>query len=180
MKTKTTKPLALVLVTIIAAALPAAAQPQLSDTVIYTPTSFSATIPENNPQIPEFLPAFAPAPNVPDQAVLMYEQGGTTGNLVLSDALWVQAGFLYFESDVNDVLIHWPVAGIPVVGSVTETGNLQDLGILFKSPTGAPAFQPNTLLVASDVDQTPEPSTLALLGIGGAAGAFSFLRRRKA
>jgi len=177
MKTKTTKPLALVLVTIISAALPAAAQTQLSDTVIYTPTSFSATIPENNPLVSEFLPAFAPAPNVPDQAVLMFEQGGTAGNQVLSDALWVQAGQLYFESDVNDVLTQLPPA-IPVVNSVVETGNLQDLGVLFRSPTGAPAFLPNTLLVASDIE-TPEPSTLALLGIGGAVGAFSFLRRRK-
>jgi len=175
MKTKTTKTLILALIASITAALPAAAQ--LSDTLIYTPLSINITISETNPAT-EFVPAFAPVPNLPDQAVLMFESGGTAGNRILSDALWVQAGQLYFESDVNDVLSHFP-ASIPVVATVTETGNLQDLGILFLSPTGAPAFTPNTLLVASDVEPTPEPSTLALLGIGGAVGAASFLRRRK-
>jgi hypothetical protein len=179
MKSKITKPLILALVTTVAAVMPAAAQ--LSDTLIYTapPVNINITIPENGPPASEFVPAFAAVPNLPNQAILMYESAGTAGNQILSDALWVQAGQLYFESDVNDVLTHYPgPAAIPVVASVVETGNLQDLGILFLSATGAPAFPPNTLLVASDVE-TPEPSTLALLGIGGAVGAASFLRRRK-
>ena len=179
MKTKTSYALTLSLVTITAAA-PLRAAAQLSDTLIYTapPININMTISETNPAT-EFVPAFAPVPNLPNQAVLMFEAGGTAGNQVLSDVLWVQAGFLYFESDVNDVITHYlRPAAIPTVASVVETGNLQDLGILFLSATGAPAFPPRTLLVASDVE-TPEPSTLALLGIGGAVGAASFLRRRK-
>ncbi len=175
MKTKTTKPLILALATTISAAFPAAAQ--LSDTLIYTPLNINLVIPENGPPASEFVPAFAPVPNLQDQAVLLFEPGGTAGVRVLSDALWVQNGFLYFESDVNDVLPNFP-ASIPVVGTLDETGTLQDLGVLMISPTGAPAFNPGTLLVASDVE-TPEPSTLAMLGIGGIIGAASFLRRRK-
>jgi hypothetical protein len=176
MKTKTTHPLALALVTIAAAALPAAAQ---SDTVIYTPTSFSMTIPESSPTASEFLPAFAPVPNLPDQAILMIEPGGTAANPIVSDELWVQAGFLYFASDdVNGVLPPIPTT-IPVVATVVEDGTLQDLGILLKAPGGALGLPPNELLVSSDISDTPEPSTIALLGIGGAVGAASFLRRRK-
>jgi hypothetical protein len=174
MKTKTTHSLALALITIAAAALPAAAQ---SDTIIYTPLGININVPETGAPGSEFVPAFAPVPNLPDQAVLLLDPPGP-GNQNISDAIWSQSGFLYFESDVNGLLTHWPVAGISVVAAIPETGLLQDVGVLFQSASGAPAFAPNTLLIAS-TEATPEPSTFALLGIGGAVGAASFLRRRK-
>jgi hypothetical protein len=175
MKTKITYLLALAIATTLAAALPAAAQ---SDIIIYTPLAININVPETGAPGSEFVPAFAPVSNLPDQAVLLLDPPGPNGQQNISDAIWSQGGFLYFESDVNGLFTHWPVAAIPVVAAIPETGLLQDVGVLFQSPTGAPAFAPNTLLIAS-TEATPEPSTFALLGIGGAVGAASFLRRRK-
>src|ERR1022692_1514294 len=151
---------------------------QASDQIIYTPTGLDVLLPENGPPGSEFLPAFAPVPNLPNQAILMYE--GVPGQSLLSDALWVQGGYLYFESDYNDVLSSYPGSSVvPTVASIEETGTLQDLGVLLTLnglPGGPPALPPNTLLVSSDV---PEPSTLALIGMGWTALA-TLLRRRKA
>ena len=151
-----------------------------SDEVIFVPTAYTAIIPENGPAAGEFLPAFAPAPNVPDQIVYLTEPGISTA-VVISDAIWVQSGFLYFESDseVNGVdgLATAPPAGLPVTATIPETGLLQDIGIILKEPTGGPAFAPGALLVGSDVETTPEPSTLALLGIGSVACLKMFRRR---
>lgn len=180
MNTKSKHPLVLALVAAAAAALPAAAQTNQSDILIYTPAGINMTLVER-PTGPEFVPAFAPVPNLPDQAVLLLEQGSSAANPIISDAIWIQAGFLYFESD-GDIAGANPVPDfpttIPIVGSLFETGQLQDIGVLMQSPSGAPAFAPGTLLVLSDVE-TPEPSTLALLGVG-TIGAMTFLRRRKA
>jgi hypothetical protein len=110
----------------------------------------------------------------------MFEGVPSTGQAVLSDALWVQAGYLYFESDYNDVLTYYPGSTVvPTVASIQETGTLQDLGVLLMLPTGGPAMAPGTLLVSSDITDVPEPSALALIGMGGTALA-AFLRRRKA
>jgi hypothetical protein len=145
---------------------------QPSDEVIYTPTSYDVFLPENGPPGSEYLPAFAPAPvNLPNQAVLLYD--GVPGQSELSDALWVQSGYFYFESDYNEQpLTYYPASGVTaVVASIQETGELQDVGVLL-----SPALPSGTLLVMSDV---PEPSTLALIGMGGTALA-ALIRRRKA
>jgi hypothetical protein len=144
-----------------------------SDEVIFTPTGFNQLIPENGPAGSEFLPAFAPAPGLPDQAIELTEPG--TPAPQLSDALWVQNGYFYFESDdengnlpnFSGFLNSFPVGGPPPpTVEIPETGQLQDLGVLLVGPN-AP-LPPGTLLVQSDLD-VPEPSTLALLAIGGMA-----------
>src|SRR5271157_2988380 len=96
-----------------------------SDEVIYTPTAFDRLIPEGYPDpASEFLPAFAPAPQgLPDQVILMLEPGGVVGGQgQVSDALWVQAGWFYFESDWNEQpLVYWPASGVNnLVATVVE------------------------------------------------------------
>ncbi len=169
MKTKVLYTLAAALAASLAATT---AHAQASDEVIYTPTSYDVFLPENGTSpASEYLPAFAQAANLPDQVVLMYD--GVPGQSELSDALWVQSGYFYFESDYNEQpLIYYPASGVTTVAaSIQETGELQDVGVLL-----SPALPPGTLLVSSDV---PEPSVLALIGMGGTALA-AFLRRRKA
>jgi hypothetical protein len=143
----------------------------LSDQVIFTPTGFNQIIPENGPPGSEFLPAFAPLPGFGDQVVLLLEPG--TSAPVNSDALWVQNGFLYFESDDENgnlpnyaaYLNSRPGQPPPPTTIIPETGALQDIGVLLINVAGAP-LPPQSLLVASDID-VPEPSTFALLAIGG-------------
>ena len=154
----------------------------LSDEVIFAPLGINLVIPENGPPGSEFVPAFAPIPGFGDQAVLLLEPG--TPAPVNSDALWVQNGFLYFESDDENgnlpnftaFLNSRPGGGPPLPSiSIPETGGLQDVGVLLLNAAGGP-LPPQTLLIASDID-IPEPSTLALLALGGVV--IGGLLRRK-
>jgi hypothetical protein len=132
------------------------------------------TLPEGGATATEFLPAFAPAPGLPDQGVIMFEPGTPAG--ALSDAIWVQQGFFYFESDVNEQLTHVPPT-IPFGPPIAETGLLQDLSPLFHTSTGAP-LPLGTVQVQSDLE-VPEPSTMALASFGLLALLMK-LRSRKA
>jgi hypothetical protein len=155
-----------------AAVIPARAQTNFSDRIFAPQLGIDISIPESTNQ---FLPAFAgPFPNVPDQAIVFYEPGPAGTNYVPSDAIWIQAGHLYFESDVNNQLTFLPAA-IPVIHApVVEDGTLQDVGQYFQGAGGVPLFGPNVLYVQSDVE-VPEPSSIALLVLGGIAVC---LRRR--
>jgi len=102
----------------------------------------------------------------PDAAgyVELLEPDGKT----ISDYLWVDArGFLYFESDP---LNFTPPPGLPLLGSLIETGQLQEVDQFF------PAGQTRPLFIQSEPPQTPEPSTLLLFG--SAVGILFGVRRR--
>jgi hypothetical protein len=176
MKTKILCSIAATVAVSLASTLQAQAQLQTNSdrVVIFFPglPLTDITIPEGGAVGAEFLPAFAPAPGLPDQGVFLIEPA--TGNL--SDALWVQQGFFYFESDVNDQLTHIPPT-IPFLAPIAETGLLQDLSSKFLTSAGLP-LPAGTVQVQSDVE-VPEPSTMALAGFGMLALLMK-LRRHKA
>ena len=144
------------------ATLPVRAQENgpLSDTVIVA--GLAPFVFQEATNIIQFFPAFAPAPGVPNGAILFYEDAS---QLVVSDQLWVQNGFFYFASDPD--LQNLAAFGIPVVGVLVENGALQDASPFFHLPNG-------TVLVQSDVVPEPGVGSLALLG----GGLLVALKRR--
>jgi hypothetical protein len=130
------------------------------------------TLPDPNGS--EFAPAFLPTPvNTPDQLIQIWEDPAHT---ILSDQFYVQANFFYFASDPELQNLT-----IPVVANLTETGAFQDVGSIFLSTSGAPLFPSGALGFISDVEGVPEPSTLALAGLGvlGVIG-YGWSRQRRA
>ena len=90
----------------------------------------------------------------------------------LSDMIFAQDNGL----GGTDVLIvsdpsNNPASPTGLVPTLTETGGWQDISSYF---TG---FAPETLFAFSDVETTPEPTTLALLGTG--LLGLAMMRRRK-
>ena len=159
------------------AALPAHAQSQLSDTVLFFGKTF--TIPELGTG-PESIVTLGSNPTglgAPTGYVSLLETStGGNGSQNVSDYLWFENGVFFFASDGDPggfptVPFDPTVAAAPL-GSLLETGAFQDLSPAFGQPNGA-------ILVMSDVETTPEPSTLALFGLGGAA-LVNCYRRRKA
>jgi hypothetical protein len=114
--------------------------------------------------VSEFFPAFAPAPPIPNIAVVLYEDATQS---VVSDQIWIQNGFFYFASDPD--LVNLQTLNIPVIGALVEDGTPQDVSQFFTLPAG-------TLLVQSDVEPTPEPGTVSLALLG--CGILLVLKRR--
>jgi hypothetical protein len=175
MKTKTLLPLAAALAGSLFAALPAHAVPGTSDTVLFFGTPF--TIPEGTGSAPESTITLGTGPVGAIGYVSLLESP-TAGNVPpnVSDYLWLENGVFFFASDGDPggfpaVPFDAAVAGAPLA-SIPETGTFQDLSPFF-------GLTPSSILVMSDVSATPEPSTLALFGLGGAA-LVNCLRRRKA
>ncbi len=126
---------------------------------------------------PEYFPAFAPAPGgTTVSGINLYELAVTSGTI--SDQLWIQpnpaAGgqlFWYFSSDPFVPGQTDMPSNVPVVASLVEDGTVQDMSPYFALP-------PGFIQVQSDVEQTPEPGTLALLG-AGATGLLGYAWRRR-
>ena len=99
------------------------------------------------------------------------EGGGLSDRIIAQGGPANQGPGIYFFSDPN-----FSYSGNPlVVAAIPETGLPQDVGVLF---IGGFAFPPGTLIVASDINDIPEPSAMVLLGFGGLT-LLACLRRRK-
>jgi hypothetical protein len=140
---------------------PAYAQLAPSD-VLFCQGGPAIIIPEGGPPGSEFLPAWCPAPGIPNLAFLLFEPGGS----VLSDQIWTQNEFFYFASDPDFVDLGPNGLNIPIIGGMVETGAPQDLSPFFGLP-------PGWAVVQSDVgnEEVPEPASIlfaasALLAFG--------------
>jgi len=135
----------------------------------------------NAPEVPgvsEFFPAFAPAPGLVNGAVVLIE--GIGASAVVSDQLWVQNGQFYFASDPDLQNLGPNGFNIPVVGTLVENGQPQDVSQYFHDVTGAP-LPPGTIAVASDVDAaTPEPGTITVWLVLFAFGIGCWRKRKAA
>lgn len=89
----------------------------------------------------------------------------------VSDYIWVDfQGNLWFESDDNGGFGALPPAGLPLLGTLVESGQLQEVDQFFPGGSTRPLF------IESVEQQVPEPSTLLLLG---PAALFLFNRARR-
>lgn len=97
---------------------------------------------------------------------LLDSPGGKIG-----DYIWVDSqGILWFESDNGTGTFGaLPPAGLPLLGTLVENGQLQEVDQFFPGGVTRPLF------VQSELD-TPEPSTLLLFG---PAALFLFGRARR-
>jgi hypothetical protein len=104
--------------------------------------------------------------------VILFEADGVTP----SDYLWMTPdGFMTFESDnESGGFARLPPAGLPVVGTLIENGDFQEIDFFFPGFPGSN----RTLTILSDNvgGTTPEPSTLLLFG---PAAVFLFSRARR-
>ena len=147
------------------------AAPMTSDVVFFG----GAVIPlaDGGPPGSQFLvlpPIPIPQPPGGPGVVLMFEDANMTR---VSDQLGFRQGangqpqwFFASDPDLQDV------TGLPVVGRIVEDGTPQEVGVFF-------GIQPQIIGVQSDVVETPEPTSLMLLGLGiaGIAG-YSWPRRK--
>jgi hypothetical protein len=155
--------LAMALVASLAVAPPVRAQAGGQSDVVLISGQPPFVFPESTNFV-QFLPAFFGPVGLPNGAVLLYEDASQS---VVSDQLWVQNQFFYFASDPN--LQNLDTLGIPVVGSLVESGAPQDVSPFFGLPLGA-------VQVQSDLN-IPEPGTMTLVGVG-LAGLLAVYRRR--
>ncbi|HTE88462.1 MAG TPA: PEP-CTERM sorting domain-containing protein [Terriglobales bacterium] len=104
-------------------------------------------------------------------AVTLLEPDGTASDFIVLSAVATPAGVqtwtLNFFSDTESKL---PVILLELVGpaaQVQETGGLQDISALFLDSDGVNRITPLfNVLVQSDIEAVPEPSTWLLLGSG--------------
>lgn len=123
-------------------------------------------LPEPVEGAPEpFLAAFYGPVLAPDQLILFVEPDGQE-----SDRLWIQNGYLYFESDPLEPTSTLP----PTVATITENGKFQRVDQYFEHDPLA--FFPR-IEVFSDVEPVPEPGSVLLLLIG-VVGLVSVRRRQ--
>jgi hypothetical protein len=139
----------------------------LSDSVTVAGNPNPYFLPEDGTA--QFLPAFFGPINAPDQ----YIQFNEPGTQMASDYLWIQAGYLYFESDAPQNVFPVQPSG-PLVKVLDETGLPQEVSGYFQAATGVvlPPIQ-----IVSDVT-VPEPTTLVMGGLGGLAALLVSLRRK--
>ena len=161
----------------IAATVQAQTTPQSDFVFLQGALVVSATESPTDAPGSQFFPAFAPAPGGTTVGGVDLYEGSVTGGTV-SDSLWIQpnpaAGnqlFWYFSSDPFVSGQTDRPSSVPLITALTETGAVQDLSPFFALP-------PGFIQVQSDVEQTPEPGTLALLG-AGAIGLLGYAWRRR-
>jgi hypothetical protein len=142
-----------------------------SDVVVITvpgTAPFTLALPEAA-GVSQFAPAFFPAPaGAPDQLLNFYQDSTLS---ILSDQLYIQAGSWYFASDPDLQNLT-----IPIVGKIAETGQFQDVSSFFLDANGAP-LPHGFIVVASDLNGIPEPSSILLM-TGGVVSLLIVARRR--
>lgn len=131
--------------------------PPNSDELVFA--GVPITFPEDQTQR---LPAFAGPFIAPDQKVQLFEDASLT---ILSDEIYLVAQFLYFASD-PDFFTGDGFDTAIVKATIQEDGTLQDVGKYFVDNNNMPLFGNNVLLVSSDVQTVPEPTTLTQMAIG--------------
>jgi hypothetical protein len=78
----------------------------------------------------------------------------------LSDQLYIQAGFWYFDTDPD-----LQTLTIPIVGKIAETGQFQDVSSFFPDANGAPLTH-GFIVVTSDLNGIPEPASILVMTSG--------------
>jgi hypothetical protein len=129
------------------------------------------TLPETGPT--QFAPAFCPAPGLANLQVRIYQDVNLTQ---LSDVLYIQTQFFYFQSDVNDILTPPDPSLFPIVGRIQENGLIQDASAFFVLPTGG-TLPPGYVEFQSDLNPIPEPATIPVVAVGLAILVGARLRR---
>jgi hypothetical protein len=148
------------------------AQGGVSDSVFCVGV-LAATLPENG--LTQIAPAFCPAQGVANMQVQIFQDPNLTQ---LSDVLYVQQQFLYFQSDVNDILQPPDPALFPIVGRIQENGGIQDASSFFLLPTGG-HLPPGYVQFQSDLNPIPEPTTIPVVAAGLAILVGARLRHRR-